>query len=96
MMAQLVARGLATRFGDPANRRLVMVRITSKGVQFSTSGHQRTVRRMAKLLDTLGPDDRRELERLLRVVNDALDQGAASDPSRGRRVWNREPPQARG
>jgi DNA-binding MarR family transcriptional regulator len=61
-MTQLVSRlerdGLATRGGDPADGRVVVVSITGAGREVVRARRAGRVARMAELLPALPPDDR--------------------------------------
>jgi DNA-binding MarR family transcriptional regulator len=74
MVDGLVARTLVTRFGDPSNRRLVLVRLTAKGKRLQQQVHVRGLQRLARLTRDLDDGEKRELERLLGSVAQALEQ----------------------
>ena len=81
MVDGLVQRGLATRFDDPGNRRVVQVGLTEKGRRLRARSHQQAVDRFEGLLCYMNPAEKKELERLLSIVAKAIDTGA-SDSTR--------------
>ena len=86
-MTQLIARlqeaGLVDRVADPADGRVVQVRITADGK--ATLAGRRAVRaeRLAGLLDRLSPDERNALAAALPALN-SLASAQLAEPAR----WN--------
>jgi DNA-binding MarR family transcriptional regulator len=86
-MTQLIARlqeaGLVDRVADPADGRVVQVRITADGE--ATLAGRRAVRaeRLAGLLDRLSPDERNALAAALPALN-SLASAQLAEPAR----WN--------
>ncbi|MFI8569738.1 MarR family winged helix-turn-helix transcriptional regulator [Rhodococcus sp. NPDC078407] len=65
---RLVTKGLVSRETDPANRRSILITLTAEGhdvVERVVDGH---VANAARLVSELEPDERHELERLLRKL----------------------------
>jgi DNA-binding MarR family transcriptional regulator len=87
-MTQLIARlqdaGLVDRAADPADGRVVQVRITADG-QVMLAG-RRAVRaeRLAGLLDRLGPDEREALAAALPALDDLANAQRAEPVMAGR------------
>ena len=69
---RLVAKDLVSRVTDPANRRSILITLTTKGhdlVERVIDGH---VANAARLVSDLDPGEREELDRLLRKLLIAL------------------------
>ncbi len=77
-VSALEADGLVERLRSDADRRVVVVRATSRGRAVLERGRAARVRVVAALLDGLSERDRRALDRAVQIVGDALN----ADPRR--------------
>jgi DNA-binding MarR family transcriptional regulator len=57
--------GLIERIADPSDRRNVLVKPTAKGMQVLDESYQAVLKRLSGLVEFLGEDDVRELNRIL-------------------------------
>jgi DNA-binding MarR family transcriptional regulator len=76
-MSQLVSRlerdGLATREGDPADGRVVLVQISPAGRTLLRRRREERARRLAEVIAQLSPDDRATLAAALPVLDKLSD-----------------------
>ncbi len=72
---QMEAAGLVARQADPADGRVVRVRLTGRGRDLVDSALQSLVEREARLLQRLRPAERSALARRLRQLLEPLDEG---------------------
>src|SRR5579863_4151570 len=83
-MTQLIARledaGLVDRAADPADGRVVQVRITADGRAMLAARRAVRAERVAGLLDRLGPDEREALAAALPAM-DALASAQRAEPA---------------
>ena len=83
-MTQLIARlqdtGLVDRAADPADGRVVQVRITADGRAVLAGRRAVRAERLAGLLDRLGPDERQSLAAALPAM-DALANAQRAEPA---------------
>lgn len=79
MIDRLVEGGLAERFEDASNRRFVLVRLAEEGRELFQSVHLRACQRASIITRRLSPEERRELERLLRRINQIVVEEAEKE-----------------
>lgn len=63
----LVEKGFVERFNDPKNRRIVMIRITSEGIQFTKQLQEKALDLMVESFRKISDDE-------ILVLNDAVGQ----------------------
>jgi len=73
IIARLEQKGLVEGFGDPADRRVKLVRITTAGMERIAGAEQGKAEAEAKLLSGLTETERGILLSLLKKVRDALE-----------------------
>ena len=76
---RLAEAGLVERRPDPADRRGTLVRLTRRGKSVVDRALETHVANEDRLLRSLGPGDRRTLDRLLRTLLSDLEQEAGRD-----------------
>lgn len=72
---RLVEEGLVERRPDPEDRRGVRVRLTRRGMALIDEAIETHVRNEERLLEGMDPEERDELDRLLRLLLAGIEEG---------------------
>lgn len=72
IVARLEQKGFVEGFGDPADKRIKMVRITPKGEQCCISARQNMENTEEKLLSDLSEEERITFNKLLHTVRNSI------------------------
>jgi DNA-binding MarR family transcriptional regulator len=70
----LEAEGFARRIDHPTDRRVTLLELTAAGVAAADDALSPRLARMGELFDRLSPEERDDLERMLRTLVDAIDR----------------------
>ncbi len=80
IVSALEGAGLVERQGDPADRRIVRVRATARGVDVLEEGRRRRIERLVQSLEALPQSERDDLRRALDTLERLV--GARHHPAR--------------
>ncbi len=76
MVDKLVSMGLTERLEAPANRRLVLVKLTAEGKMLQEHVHERTLSRVRTVTRYLDAEEMASLDRVLAALDKGLDEAA--------------------
>jgi DNA-binding MarR family transcriptional regulator len=76
----LERKGFVTREINPADRRGIIVSITTEGKEFGTARFNEAITSMRDLVDDLGEEDTKELVRILERIQDRIIERTGIEP----------------
>ena len=80
LLTVLERKGFVTREINPADRRGIIVSITTEGKEFGTARFNEAITSMRDLVDDLGEEDTKELVRILERIQDRIIERTGIEP----------------